>query len=120
MSSNLISGYNRDLQDSKKPLIESLELTDESIKACNMLINNLLPQEEKMKSALTSEVFATHQALELVSGGIPFREAYQIVGSNMQLQANINIEKVLLTSTHLGGTGNLMLSYFDKKIKAEQ
>jgi len=79
LSSNLISGYNRDLQDMKKPLLESLEIALDSIKAVGILLNNLTPKREVMESALTEEIFAAQKAYKLVQKGMPFRKAYQEV-----------------------------------------
>ncbi|MDP3732907.1 MAG: argininosuccinate lyase [Candidatus Daviesbacteria bacterium] len=79
LSSNLISGYNRDLQDMKKPLLESLEIALDSIKAVNILLNNLTPNKKIMEGALTEEIFAAEKAFELVKKGISFRKAYQEV-----------------------------------------
>jgi len=123
LSSNLPSGYNRDLQDSKKPLMESLEITKDCIKAANVLINNLEPHEENLKKTLTPEIFATHKALELVKQGIPFRQAYQIVGANMSkpfTKLSQNDSSVLKQSTHIGGTGNLCLDKYLEMLKKEK
>lgn len=81
MSSNLISGYNRDLQDIKKPLMESAEITLKSIKAANVLIKNLTPNEKVLKSAMTDDLYAADKAFDLVKKGVAFREAYQEVKS---------------------------------------
>lgn len=115
LSTNLASGYNRDLQDTKKPLIDSLEITQDTLKAVIILINNLKPNEHSMKQALTSEIFSTHYALDLVAKGAPFREAYQIVGKGVKEHPN-NIDEILKKSTHIGGTGNLCLVQFEDKI----
>ncbi|HVA96248.1 MAG TPA: argininosuccinate lyase [Candidatus Acidoferrales bacterium] len=120
LSSNLISGYNRDFQDSKKPFFESLDLTHDSIKATTLLINNLIPNKTKLESSLTSEIFATHQALELVSKGMPFRSAYQKVGNDLQHVEQKNIPELMLQSNHIGGTGNLMLEHFSKMLDTEK
>jgi argininosuccinate lyase len=80
LSSNLISGYNRDIQDSKKPLMESLEITLESLKATKVLLENLTPDKTKLESAMTEDLFATEKALKLVLKGESFRDAYQKVG----------------------------------------
>jgi len=80
LSSNLISGYNRDIQDSKKPLMESLEITLESLKATKVLLRNLAPDKKKLKTAMTEDLFATEKALKLVSKGESFRDAYQKIG----------------------------------------
>lgn len=79
LSSNLVSGYNRDLQDAKKPLIESLEITLNSLKATQILLKNIVPNKEVLKKALTKEIYATQKAFELVKKGSSFRDAYQKV-----------------------------------------
>ncbi len=76
LSSNLISGYNRDLQDSKKPLMESLNITQDSLKVTKILLENLTPNPEKLISSMTEELFATEKALKLVLQGQSFRDAY--------------------------------------------
>jgi argininosuccinate lyase len=116
IASNLISGYNRDLQDTKKVLIESLENTLEAIKIANILINNIQPKEENLIKALTPEIFATHNALTLVLQGSSFRDAYHKVGNDQDFQKPTDITKELTKSTHLGGTGNLGLAKYDKTL----
>lgn len=80
LSSNLISGYNRDPQDTKKSLIESLEITLNSLKVVQILLKNLTPNKEVLEKAMTPEMFATEKAFELVKKGMPFRKAYQKIG----------------------------------------
>lgn len=83
MSSNLVSGYNRDLQDIKKPLIESLEITLESIKATNILLQGLVPNKEKLTAAMTADLFAAEKVFELVKKGMYFRDAYKKVSTEI-------------------------------------
>ncbi|MBI2018137.1 argininosuccinate lyase [Candidatus Daviesbacteria bacterium] len=80
LSSNLISGYNRDLQDSKKPLIESLEITLETLMVTKILLENLTPNKEKLEAAMTEDLFATEEVLKQVLKGETFRDAYKQVG----------------------------------------
>ncbi|MDP3998505.1 MAG: argininosuccinate lyase [bacterium] len=119
VSGNLMSGYNRDLQDTKKSLIESLEIALDSLKVAKILINNLKANKEKLKKSLTPEIFSTHFALDLVAEGKPFREAYKLAAGGIPRYPS-NIEKVLKKSTHKGGTGNLCLAELGKKIKKEK
>ncbi len=77
LMSNLPSGYNRDGQDSKKPLIESLEITLGSIRVAGILLENLQPKREVLEKAMTKDLYATKEAFDLVKKGISFREAYQ-------------------------------------------
>lgn len=81
LSSNLPSGYNRDLQDTKKPLFESLDITYDSLKMCQILLDGLHPIETKLKAAMTSELYAASKALKLAKKGIPFRTAYKKIAS---------------------------------------
>lgn len=80
ISSNLISGYNRDIQDTKKPLMESIDITLDSIKVAGILLTNLTPNKEILANALTEEIYATNKAFSLVKKGIPFRQAYRQIG----------------------------------------
>jgi argininosuccinate lyase len=80
LSSNLISGYNRDLQDTKKPLIESLETTLSSLRATRILLKNITPNKEKLKKSMTEDLYATEKALKLTLKGRSFRDAYQKIG----------------------------------------
>ncbi len=120
VSSNLPSGYNRDLQDSKKPFIEALEVTQDSLKVVTILVGNISPKQEKLAAALTLDIFATHNALELVSKGVPFREAYQKVGANIGSITIDNKKEYLNKSTHLGGTGNLGLDNYEHRLDEER
>ena len=79
LSSNLISGYNRDLQDSKKPLIESLETTHDSIKVASILLKNLTPNTKILQSAISEDMLAANKAYTLVTKGMTFRKAYEKV-----------------------------------------
>lgn len=83
LSSNLVSGYNRDVQDSKKPLIESFEITLSSIEITKILLENLTPNKKELQEALSDELFATAKALELVKKGVNFRDAYQKIAKEV-------------------------------------
>ncbi len=115
-SNNLISGYNRDLQDGKKPFLESLAVTQAMIRAANILINNLEPLEANLRSALKPEIFATHRALELVKNGMPWRQAYNAVGSNLSSLTGLEPLAVLKSSRHSGATGNLGLAKLRRQL----
>jgi argininosuccinate lyase len=79
-TANLISGYHRDLQLTKKPVMESLDITHDSLSVMSKVIYNLEVDKAACEKALTEEVFATEKVYELVRKGVPFREAYRRVG----------------------------------------
>lgn len=78
-SANLISGYNRDIQVTKEPLIKAFTTTAQTLKIARLVFDNLSVNQEKCRAAMTEELFATEQAYQLVKQGIPFREAYQTI-----------------------------------------
>lgn len=122
LSSNLISGYNRDFQDSKKPLFEGLGIVKDSLKVANILFKSIQPKKKTMQEAMTAEIFATHKALELVKNGVPFRQAYKNV-ADRTLETKLdseNIKQLLAQSTHIGGTGNLGLDKLSKQLNEEE
>ncbi|MBD3417919.1 argininosuccinate lyase [Candidatus Micrarchaeota archaeon] len=78
--SNLISGYHRDFQLTKGPALKSMKITLSSLKVMQKIISGLEPDEEKMKEAMSKELYATEEAYKLVEQGVPFRDAYKEVG----------------------------------------
>jgi len=77
LGSKLISGYNRDYQLAKKPLIEAFASTTACLTAMNLVYKNLKINHTAVKKAVTPELFAADHAYELVKGGQSFREAYK-------------------------------------------
>lgn len=84
LSSNLISGYNRDLQDNKKAIIESFEITIDTLKISSLLINNLKPNEEVLNESMTKELYTAEKALKMSIEGKPFRDAYAEVAKEFK------------------------------------
>ena len=76
LTANLISGYNRDIQLTKEPVMRGFSITAESIKIAILLFQNISVNEQKCKDAMTDELFATEKVYELVKKGVPFRDAY--------------------------------------------
>jgi len=77
MISNLMSGYNRDLQLTKEPVISSLEIVKSCIKMMSLVASKIKIDEKNCKEALTNEIYAAEEAYKLVKKGTPFREAYK-------------------------------------------
>ena len=74
---NLISGYHRDLQLTKRPIMEAFHLVEQSLEIMALVFEKLEVREENCRRALTPELFATQEVYELVAQGVPFREAYR-------------------------------------------
>jgi argininosuccinate lyase len=74
---NLISGYNRDLQLTKEPVIKAINIVSESLAITAHLFDQLTINKEACSQAMSEDLYATEKAYELVKSGIPFRDAYK-------------------------------------------
>ncbi len=83
--SNLPSGYHRDFQLTKEPLMKSFDSTKNSIEIMTLVVSKLLVDEEKCSSAMSKELFAVEKALEKVKNGMSFREAYNEVAKELAI-----------------------------------
>jgi len=77
MMSNLISGYHRDFQFFKEPVVKSIEIVQNSLDIMILVFSNLKFDKEKCKEAITEEVLATEKVYKLVEQGMTFRDAYK-------------------------------------------
>ncbi len=80
LCAGLISGYNRDMQLTKEPLIKSVDICKNSLKICALVIDGVKVNKEKCEKSLSSELYATEEAYKLVKKGMAFRDAYKEVG----------------------------------------
>ncbi len=119
MSAGLPSGYNADFGETKALFMQSLDTVLDSLMLCQLVVTSLKPKEEALQKAMTPELFATHAAYELVNQGMPFRDAYKQVGLALDTLPKYDTQEVLQVSTHIGGTGNLLLQNITKAIKKE-
>ena len=109
---NLISGYNRDTQLTKEPLIKALGITRRSLEVVAVVMEHVTPKEENLHKAMTAELFAVHQANKYVKQGMPFRDAYQKVKENLENLEKVDPLEAIKEVTSLGGPGNLGLNQY--------
>jgi argininosuccinate lyase len=84
ISSGIVSGYNRDLQETKEPVFKAFELISDTIKAVTVVIQNVEFDEAAVKQRLSKGIFATDIAFESTQKGVPFREAYKIAAQKIE------------------------------------
>ena len=113
----LPGGYNRDLQDTKELYMEGMRVTRSSLRIMTLMVDSLSVRSEKLRDGFCHGVFATDKALELVAGGMPFRDAYQYVRSHLDELENADPDEALAARTHLGGTAGLDFEGYKKRIK---
>ncbi len=119
ITKNLLSGYNRDLQLIKKPLMESTFIVRDSLTFMGVVLKGISPNDERMRAALQPGIFAADIANDLVNAhGIPFRDAYaQAMGLVPEYSANLG--KNLASKVSLGAPGNLALKALRARLKKE-
>ncbi len=77
--------YNRDLQEDKEPLFDSVEQVTLAVAAITGMIATATFVPERMQAAADEEAMAaTDLAEHLVRDGVPFREAHAIVGAHVR------------------------------------
>jgi argininosuccinate lyase len=77
---NLISGYNRDLQLTKNPTINAIDITKDSLEVMNQVLKKLNINKQKCKKAMTEDLYATEEVYNLIKKGVTFRDAYKKIG----------------------------------------
>ena len=76
----LPSTYNKDLQEDKEPLFDTLNTLHAMLPVVAGIIATLEPQGERMQAALDDAMLATDLADYLVRRGVPFRLAHHLIG----------------------------------------
>jgi len=117
ISKNVLSGYNRDLQLIKKPLVESVNIIKDSLDVIDLYMDNIEPKEDSIKKKINKEIFTADVANSLVEKkNIPFREAYKIASDELK-NYTVDYEKNLKSKLSIGSPGNLGLKYYKKRIQ---
>lgn len=70
------SGYQRDLALTKQPFIKGIELLQQTLAVLIAVIPNIKINEERLKAAMTDDLYQTEKVYELVKQGMAFRDAY--------------------------------------------
>lgn len=103
----LPGGYNRDLQDTKELYMEGLRITRSSVRIMTLMARELKVDAAKLRAGFTPGVFATDAALNLVAGGMPFRDAYHQIRDNLEVLCQMDPDAAIARKTHLGATAGI-------------
>ncbi len=105
MTTNLPSGYHRDLQLLKEHLFPAFATLKDCIKMATLVLSNISVKENILADEKYKYIFSVEEVNKLVLQGIPFRDAYKQVGraiENNDFNYSINIHHA-----HEGSIGNL-------------
>jgi len=120
ITTNLSSGYHRDLQLTKEPLIRSVEKTLNLLQAAQLLISAIIPNADNLNEAITNELFAAEAANKLVKEkGVAFREAYQTIAEDRESKGGCTVSNVLKEYTHIGSPGVPGLSNLRDRVQGD-
>lgn len=115
MTTNLPSGYHRDLQLLKEHLFPAFN----TLKACIEMAGLMLSSIEIKKDILADEkykyLFSVEEVNKLVNAGTPFRDAYKKVGLDIEsgnFKYNTSVHH-----THEGSIGNLGTAEIKKQMQ---
>ncbi|MEM7532309.1 MAG: argininosuccinate lyase [Chloroflexota bacterium] len=81
----LPSTFNKDLQEDKEPLFDTVYNLHNSLQIACGVISTLTVNVPHMRAALTDEMLATDLAEYLVRKGVPFRETHHVAGAAVQM-----------------------------------
>ena len=116
---SLPSGYQRDLQLTKAPLIRGFRVALQSLAIVPALVQGLQFREERMHGAISPEMFATDRALEQAARGVPFRTAYRDAKQQPGAAQGMNAADSLARRVSPGACANLMLERIHQRLERQ-
>ena len=105
MTTNLPSGYHRDLQLLKEHLFPAFQTLKDCIDMTALMLSNIEIKKDILEDEKYKYLFSVEEVNKLVNSGMPFRDAYKKVG--IDIEAGQFTYNTSISHTHLGSTGNL-------------
>jgi argininosuccinate lyase len=110
LMNNLPSGYHRDMQLTKEILFPSIEDLKSCIEMTILMLSHIRIKKDILQDDKYKYLFSVEAVNELVIKGVPFREAYQTIGNQIQSGTFTYDQSKTLKHSHEGSLGNLNLS----------
>jgi len=113
LKSKLTSGYHRDAQLLKEPLMRGLGRTGELLGMMALAVPRLGIDAARCQAALAGGVLATDEVMRRVESGQPFRQAYHQVADELRQGAEpplAPVGQLLARRRSTGSAGNLRLA----------
>ena len=105
MTTNLPSGYHRDLQLLKENLFPAFGNLQHCIAMASLMFNNISVKDKILEDEKYKYLFSVEEVNKLVVQGVPFRDAYKKIGTAIE-DGNFQYETALFHN-HEGSLGNL-------------
>jgi argininosuccinate lyase len=105
MSTNLPSGYHRDFQLLKEHLFPAIKNLKDCIKMATLMFENIEVKKDILNDEKYKYLFTVEEMNKLVLQGMPLRDAYKKIGSDVE--SNSFKTDMKLNHSHEGSIGNL-------------
>ncbi|MDA8604947.1 argininosuccinate lyase [Gammaproteobacteria bacterium] len=114
---SLPSGYQRDLQLTKRSLISSFDISLKSLNILPKLIDSIKVNKSKSIAYIDEEMKMTDKVYALVAQGKPFRDAYNLIKNSDDLSSYAQSNSKDYSD---GSPGNLALDKLDARLKKQK
>jgi argininosuccinate lyase len=114
--SPLSSGYHRDLQLTKEPFLEGMQLAVDCLQAMLPVLESLTINADSCRQAMNRAIGATDEVYRRVAEGTPFRSAYQEIAADPIGTVKGDPADAWRQRTHLGAPGALDLSGYRERV----
>jgi argininosuccinate lyase len=115
MTTNLPSGYHRDLQLLKEHLFPAFATLKNCIEMAGLMLSNMEVKENILADEKYKYLFSVEEVNKLVNAGVPFRDAYKKVG--LDIEAGKFTYDINIQHTHEGSIGNLCTEEIKKQMQ---
>lgn len=105
MTTNLPSGYHRDLQLLKEHLFPAFAELNHCIEMASLMIENMEVKKDLLNDSKYQFLFSVEEVNKLVISGMPFRDAYKKIG--LDIEAGQFTYSSDIKHVHEGSIGNL-------------
>ena len=111
---NLPAGYHRDFQLLKESLFPAITDLKNCLEIADYMLHHIHIHQDIVADEKYQYLFSVEAVNELVLKGVPFRDAYKIVGK--QIEANEFAPTLQVQHTHEGSIGNLCTPQIREKM----
>ena len=105
MTTNLPSGYHRDLQLLKEHLFPAFQTIKDCLQMAGLMLSNISIKENILVDDKYQYLFSVEEVNKLVLQGVPFRDAYKQVGGSIEQGTFKHSGQI--QHVHEGSIGNL-------------
>ena len=116
LTTNLPSGYHRDLQLLKEKLFPAFQTIKDCLQMTCLMLSNIDVKDNILTDEKYKYLFSVEEVNKLVLSGVPFRDAYKKIGQEIEAGKFGYTSKV--NHTHEGSIGNLCNAEITQNFKA--